>query len=147
MADVVPPKTKKEKKKMIEGLGTHIVRLNLPLYGLAVRHVDFEQNEEEDKAKEKGEGEGEKSQLRDRPVVVKREAPLVVVVGGGGGPGATGIDNRIFLLQFKVKDAHFPLFSPIARLSIQLSPHCSLCHTRTVAFISWQLETWESAPS
>jgi len=132
-AEVVPKDAKKEKKKEkkeIQGLGSHQVNLQLPIYGLAVRHVDFEEVE----ANEKGKSKDGKKETKSAAL------PLCVIVGGGGGPGNTGIENKVALFEFKV---HLP--SPRSWhncLKVLLGRHC-----RMVAFTCTLWRTWESAPS
>lgn len=94
-AEVVSKEAKKEKKKEkkeIQGLGSQQVNLQLPIYGLAVRHVDFEEVE----ANEKGKSKDGKEETKGAAL------PLSVIVGGGGGPGNTGIENKVALFEFKV---------------------------------------------
>ncbi|ELR25230.1 WD domain, G-beta repeat-containing protein [Acanthamoeba castellanii str. Neff] len=110
-AEVVSKEAKKEKKKEkkeIQGLGSQQVNLQLPIYGLAVRHVDFEEVE----ANEKGKSKDGKKETKGAAL------PLSVIVGGGGGPGNTGIENKVALFEFKDGGFHLHALADMGECAI-----------------------------
>lgn len=101
-------KEKKKEKKEIQGLGSQQVNLQLPIYGLAVRHVDFEEVE----ANEKGKSKDGKKETKGAAL------PLSVIVGGGGGPGNTGIENKVALFEFKDGGFHLHALADMGECAI-----------------------------